>query len=105
MARPAQVQVRVAEDGTYLTANSTVDFQGRSTLAQMTAPVGTPAEGFTFRRDHFNLTAVTPYSAAYFDDDDVIDDPGEVNETPGSASEYYNGTTNESGSQVPTVDR
>ena len=104
LGRAAQSQVRVAEDGTYMTANSTVDFQGRSTLSQMSAPAGNSSEGFFFRRNHFNVAADDPYSAEDFDDETNIDDPSPASQTTGSAAKYYNGATNEFGSQVPTVD-
>ena len=104
MGRPVQSQVRSAEDGVYLTGNSVVDFQGRATLSVMGAPVGNSSEGFEFRPDLLNITASDPYTAEAFDHDTNLTNPLPPHKTSGSASEYYDGTTVESGSRVPDAE-
>ncbi len=101
--RAVQSQVRSAEDGYYLAGNAVLDFQGRGTFSAMGAPVGNSTEGFTFRHDLLNITSTAPYTAEAFDHDTNWADPLPPFTTTGSANDYYDGGTYESGSQVPTA--
>ena len=102
--RAVQSQARSAEDGYYLAANSVLDFQGRGTLSAMGAPVGNNTEGFMFRHDLLNISSTAPYTAEAFDHDTNWANPLPPFKTNGSASDYYDGSTFEYGSQVPTAE-
>ena len=86
-----------------MTTNATPDFQGRSTLSQMSAPVGDSTEGFFFRKNRFNSATDVPYNAKNFDDDLTIANPDAAANTTGSIVDYYDGGTREDGSFIPSA--